>query len=195
MILAIDLALIIVLCVILGAIFLVGLMLVIFYITTKNKFIRLEEDITNSASRIDVYLTKRFDAITKLVDTIKGYTKHEEGVLVEVVKMRQAISDTKNFNDKAKISDELSKRMNDVYAVVENYPKLKADKLFISLQDEIKDIEENLQAARSNYNLNVSQFNKAIKTFPNSLVAKSHFKPYPYFGAEDSKKSDVKISF
>lgn len=170
------------------------IMIIGWYISTRNKFIRYEQDIESSESRIDVYLTKRYDLLTKMVATTKGYAKHEAETLENIIGMRNpgskaSVKEKQDFNN---MMTEVESKIN---VVVENYPTLKADSLFLGLQQSITEVEENLQAARSNYNSNVSTFNKAILQFPASIVAGSRFTKKDYFEAEDIKKNDVKIEF
>ncbi len=164
------------------------------FISTRNRFVRMNEDIDNSESRIDVYLTKRFDDLTKMVSTVKGYAKHESESLTNIVAMRNPGAKA-SMKEKAEFSEQLTNATRQLNLVVEQYPNLKADGLFIRLQNEISEIEENLQAARSNYNSNVANYNKAIKVFPASIIAGSKFLPREYFEAEESKRKDVEISF
>lgn len=164
------------------------------YISTRNKFIRYEQDIESSESRIDVYLTKRYDLLTKMVATTKGYAKHETETLENVISMRNpgskaSVKEKQDFNN---MMTDVESKIN---VVVERYPALKADSLFIGLQEAISEVEENLQAARSNFNSNVSIFNKAILQFPGSIVAGSRFTKKEYFEAEEIKKQDVNIEF
>ncbi len=187
-------ALTIFLIVLITAIIILALMIIIFYISTKNKFIRMLEDIDNSASRIDVYLTKRYDDLTKMLASVKGYMKHENETLKEVTNMR-TLNKNASMKEKADYANKLNDVAREINLVVEQYPNLKADSVFIKLQDEIAEIEENLQAARSNYNSNVASYNKSISVFPNSLVAGSKFIKREYFEAEDIKREDVKIEF
>lgn len=164
------------------------------YISTRNKFIRMEQDVKNSESRIDVYLTKRFDCLTKMLDTTKGYMKHENDTLINVIAMRNPGANA-SLKDKAAFNDQMTNVATQINAVAEQYPELKADKMFANLQASINEIEENLQAARSNFNANVSAFNKAILVFPASIVAGSRFREKDYFEAEETKKQDVKMEF
>lgn len=187
-------ALTIFLIVLIAAIIILALMIIIFYISTKNKFIRMLEDIDNSASRIDVYLTKRYDDLTKMLASVKGYMKHENETLKEVTNMR-TLNKNSSMKEKADYANKLNDVAREINLVVEQYPNLKADSVFIKLQDEIAEIEENLQAARSNYNSNVASYNKSISVFPNSLVAGNKFIKREYFEAEDIKREDVKIEF
>ena len=164
------------------------------FISTRNKFIRMEQDVKNSESRIDVYLTKRFDCLTKMLDTTKGYMKHENDTLINVIAMRNPGSNA-SLKEKAEFNEQMTNVATQINAVAEKYPELKADKMFANLQASINEIEENLQAARSNFNANVSVFNKAILVFPASIVAGSRFREKDYFEAEEVKKQDVKMEF
>ncbi len=167
---------------------------VAWYISTRNKFVRMEQDVANSESRIDVYLTKRFDVLTKMLDTTKGYMKHERETLTDVVEMRNPGVNA-SLKEKVEFNEQMSSVAKQISLVVERYPELKADKMFHNLQQSISEVEENLQAARSNFNANVATFNKAILQFPGSFVAGSRFTKKDYFEAEEAKKQDVKMEF
>ncbi len=164
------------------------------YISTRNKFISLELDVESSESRIDIYLTKRFDLLTKMLSTTKGYMKYEEEALTKVIAMRNPGANA-SLKEKAEFNNQMTQATTAINVVAERYPELKADKMFHNLQASISEVEENLQAARSNYNSNVSVYNKAILQFPGSIVAGSRFTKKEYFEAEDIKKQDVVMEF
>lgn len=164
------------------------------YISTRNKFIRMEQDVESSESRIDVYLTKRFDLLTKMLSTTKGYMKHESETLIGVTQMRNPGAGA-SLKEKQEFNDQMSSVSKQLNVVMEKYPELKADKMFNNLQASIREVEENLQAARSNFNSNVSAFNKAILQFPASIVAGSRFTRKDYFEAEAAKTQDVVMDF
>ena len=164
------------------------------FISTRNKFIRMEQDVESSLSRIDVYLTKRFDLLTKMVDATKGYTKHEKETLAQVIQMRNPGANA-SLKEKAEFDAQMNSVARQINIVAEQYPSLKADNMFNNLQKAISEVEENLQAARSNYNSNVASFNKAILVFPASIVAGNKFTKKEYFEAEEAKKQDVKMDF
>ena len=170
------------------------LMVLVWYISVRNGFVRMEVDIDNSSSRIDVYLTKRYDLLTKMLDTTKGYTKHEKETLMDVVKMRQPSSNA-SMKEKAEFNNQLTEAASQISLVVERYPDLKASQVFVKLQSSIEEVEENLQAARSTYNSNVAIYNKSIAVFPNSIVAGSKFTKRDFFEAEAIKRQDVKMEF
>ena len=170
------------------------LLIIRWYISTRNRFIRLEQNVESSESRIDVYLTKRFDLLTKMLDTTKGYMKHEKETLIDVIEMRNPGAKA-SLQEKAQFNEQMNEAAKQLNLVVERYPELKADRMFDNLQNSISEVEENLQAARSNFNSNVKDFNQAILQFPASLVAGSKYTKKEYFEAEASKKQDVKMEF
>ena len=180
--------------IVVGAIVLLVIILIGWFISTRNKFIRMDQDVENSLSRIDVYLTKRFDLLTKMVETTKGYMKHEKETLAQVIQMRNPGSNA-TLKEKAEFDAQMTSVAKQLSIVVEQYPTLKADNMFNNLQRSISEVEENLQAARSNYNANVSTFNKAILVFPASIVAGNKFTKKEYFEAEEAKRQDVKMEF
>lgn len=180
--------------IIVGVVVLLVIILVGWFISTRNRFIKMEQDVENSLSRIDVYLTKRFDVLTKMLDATKGYTKHEKETLAQVVEMRNPGANA-SLKEKAEFDAQMDSVARQLNIVVEQYPQLKADNMFNNLQKSISEVEENLQAARSNYNANVSSFNKAILVFPASIVAGKRFTKKEYFEAEEAKKQDVKLEF
>lgn len=180
--------------IILAVIVVIAVAIIGWWIATRNKFIRMEQDVENSESRIDVYLTKRFDLLTKMLDTTKGYIKHEQETLIAVTQMRNPGVNA-SLKEKALFNDQLSNASKQINIVAERYPELKADRMFNNLQQSQNEVEENLQAARSNFNSNVASFNKAILQFPASIVAGSRFTKKEYFEAEEAKKQDVKMEF
>ena len=177
-----------------GAVVALVFVILIWVISTRNKFIRMEQDIESSESRIDVYLTKRYDLLTKMLDSTKGYTKHEKETLITVTSMRNPKT-ASSLGEKCAINNEMDQVHKSINVALEAYPELKADKMFAKLQNAITEVEEDLQAARSNYNSNVSAFNKAILVFPGSLIAGSKFTKKEYFEAEEAKREDVKLEF
>ena len=169
--------------------------LVGWWISTSNKFKRMGVKIDEAESGIDVALTKRFDLLTKALATVKGYAKHESETLEKVIKMRTPASNA-SLAEKQENANATGKALNSINVVAEQYPQLKADTQFTSLQNHISDVEEQLQAARRLYNANVSAYNQAIIVFPGSLVANSmHLTKREFFEAEETKKADVKIEF
>lgn len=170
--------------------------LVLWYISVMNQLRQLEVKVDEAMSGIDVALTKRFDALTKMLDTTKGYAKHEAETLEKVIKWRSGIPSNATLQEKQEFSDSLTKVATGLNVVVEKYPELKADAMFGKLQNAIMDIEEHLQAARRLYNANVRAINQIIVSFPQSIVAKIiKMEKKEFFEAEESKRADVKMDF
>ena len=164
------------------------------YISTLNNFRRMGVKIDEANSGIDVALTKRFDLLTKTIATVKGYAKHEEETLSKIIAMRNPGKGA-TLQEKQEFANATTQALKSVNLVVEQYPTLKADNMFNNLQRSISEVEENLQAARSNFNANVSAFNKAILQFPASVVAGARFTRKDYFEAEVAKTQDVAMDF
>ena len=166
------------------------------WISTSNKFKRMQVKIDEALSGIDVALTKRFDLLTKMLDTTKGYAKHETETLEKVIKWRNGIPSDATIEQKSEFASSMSKVVSGLNVVVEQYPDLKANDMFGKLQAAIADSEEHLQASRRIYNSNVTIINTAIVTFPKSVVAKKlGIQKKAFFEAEEAKRQDVKIEF
>ncbi len=162
----------------------------LWYISTSNKLNRAVVKIDESLSGIDVALTKRYDVLTKMIDVVKAYAKHEKETLFEVINLRKDMS-IQEKNEANKAMDENMKKIN---IVAENYPELKSSENYKTLQQSIADVEEHLQAARRLYNSNVSLFNQLLVTFPTSSIAKNKgMTKKDFFEADETKKEDVKI--
>ncbi len=173
-----------------GIIIALVIILVIWYISTVNKLNRTIVKIDEADSGIDVALTKRYDVLTKMMDTVKAYAKHEKETLFEVINLRKGMTLEEKNIENAKMSHNLEK----INLVVENYPELKSSENYKMLQQSIVDVEEHLQAARRMYNSNVSIFNQMIVTFPTSIIANSKgMVKKDFFEADEVKKQDVKI--
>ena len=165
------------------------------WISTSNKFKVMQVKIDEALSGIDVALTKRFDLLTKAVATAKGYAKHESETLEKIISMRNP-GKYSSLGEKQEFANATTEAIKSLNVVVEQYPTLKADTQFTSIQRHIADVEEQLQAARRLYNSNVSTYNQAIIVFPGSIVAnKGGFTKREFFEAEESKREDVKIEF
>ena len=176
--------------IIIGIILLIVLIFFGTIISISNNIKRTLIKIDEANSGIDIALTKRFEILNKLVEVVKGYTKHEKEVLFEVVKLRNNMTTKEKIeqNDKMTTNHEL------INITAENYPNLKANEQFINLQKAILDVEEHLQAARRMYNSNVAIYNEYISVFPNSIIANiKKYKPKEFFSAKEEAKSNVKI--
>ena len=155
-----------------------------------NNLVRARNKVKQSKSSIDVYLTQRFDLIPNLVETVKAYAVHETQTFTKLTEMRSQYNNTKNL----KLGENLANEMNSIMAVAENYPELKASEQFLSLEKTLIKIESQLQAARRIYNGDVTLYNTAIQSFPNSIIAGIFgFLPEELFTAEEYKKQNIKV--
>lgn len=178
------------------AVVLVVICLVIWYISTANALRRLEQNVLESESGIDVALAKRFDSLTKMLETTKGYAKHEAETLQNVIKWRNGLPSNASLEEKQAFASQLSQVEKGINVVVEQYPQLKADTVFAKLQSAIMDSEEHLQAARRLFNSNVKTINQKIVSFPTSWVAKKiSMEKKAYFEVEEQKRQDPKMEF
>ena len=165
---------------------------VISIIVMSNNLNKALVKIDEASSGIDVALTKRYDVLTKMIETVKGYAKHEKEVLFDVVKIRKGMT----IEEKNEANKQMDETLSKINVLAENYPDLKASENFKTLQDSITDVEEHLQAARRLYNANISSYNQMIVTFPISIIAGSKgLSKREFFVAEEHKKQDVEIKF
>lgn len=165
--------------------------LVIWYISTLNSLNRAIVKIDEADSGIDVALTKRYDVLTKMMDVVRSYAKHEKETLFEVINLRKGMS----IAEKNEANSKMSQNFERINILAESYPELKSSENYQVLQQSIVDVEEHLQAARRMYNANVSTYNQMIVTFPISIIATSKgMVKKDFFEAEETKKADVKIS-
>lgn len=175
---------------ILIAVIVFALVLGICYISTVNNIKRLFIKVNESLSGIDIALTKRYDVLTKMVEVVKGYVKHEKEVLIKVIELREKMS----ISELRDANNSMDENFSYVNTLVENYPEIKADEHFRILQKSIVDVEEHLQASRRIYNASVSRYNQAVLSFPSSVVAKmNHFSVLEFFEANDEAKENVNI--
>ena len=165
---------------------------VISIIVMSNNLNKALVKIDEASSGIDVALTKRYDVLTKMIETVKGYAKHEKEVLFDVVKIRKGMT----IEEKNEANKQMDETLSKINVLAENYPDLKASENFKTLQDSITDVEEHLQAARRLYNANISSYNQMIVTFPISIIAGTKgLTKREFFVAEEHKKKDVEIKF
>ena len=170
----------------------VVLVIVFWYIAVSNSIKVADLKVQEGESGIDVALTKRYDVLTKMVDTVKGYQKHEMAVLSEVVRLRSGMS----MAEKNQANKAMDKVSGEISILAENYPELRSNTNFVELQKAIVDVEEHLQAARRLYNSNVNAYNQKIVVFPNSIVAGNMGAVQKeYFEADEIRRQDVKMNF
>ena len=142
------------------------------FVSYYNRIIRLENRIDNSWSQIDVQLKRRADLIPNLMETVKGYMKHEKEVLENVTKARSAIMSAKTPQKNIEADNMLTGALKSLFAVAENYPDLKANQNFLNLQDELTHTEDKISYSRQHFNDTVLSFNNTIETFPGNFFAR-----------------------
>jgi len=169
---------------------------ILWLIAVYNGLIRLKNRTDEAWSDIDVQLKRRYDLIPNLVETVKGYARHEKELFEKVTKARSWAMQAQGATNKAEAENMLSGALKSLFAVAENYPDLKASQNFLKLQDELSDTENKIQAARRFYNGNARDFNIRIQVFPNNLlVGIMGFKKYDFFEAKGEEKEPVKVQF
>lgn len=166
-------------------------LLVLIIFIQYNTLVKLKMKVKQAKSGIDVYCQQRFDLIPNLIETVKGYIKHEKEVFENITNLRTEYNNTKNI----KIGQELNKQINSIIAVAENYPELKASEQFLNLQKNLEKMESQLQAARRIYNNDVTNYNTKINVVPYNLLANIfNFKEESLFELEDlSAKNNINI--
>ena len=161
-----------------------------------NSVIGAKMRVGEAFSQIDVQLKRRADLIPNLVETVKGYAKHEKEVFEEVTKARSALIGAKGVEEKAKANSELGNTLKSLFAVAEGYPNLRASENFSALQEELSDTENKIAYARQFYNTVVMDFNTKLATYPTVIFANMlGFKPAEFFAATDEEKKEVKVKF
>ena len=161
-----------------------------------NSLIRLRNIANTSWAQIDVQLKRRADLIPNLINTVKGYMKHEKQTLTELTKARTDIMKGKDVNKRLAASDQLSSALKTLFAVSENYPDLKANQNFMMLQEELSGTESKIAYARQAYNDSVLDLHNKLQTFPSNVIANLFgFKAKEYFKITESDKKNIKVDF
>ncbi len=174
---------------------LVGFAIVYFW-SLYNALVSLKTNIEEAWSQIDVQLKRRADLIPNLVETVKGYAKHEKTVFSEVTKARSALMSARSLPSKAAASDMLTAALSKLIAVAEAYPQLKANENFVQLQKELSDTEDKVAYSRQYYNNLIRDYNEKIRTFPNTLFNEAlGFHEKEYFQASEGERATVKVNF
>lgn len=170
--------------------------IVLFLIGVYNSLVVLRNRIENSESQIDVQLKRRYDLIPNLVETVKGYAKHEKGVFEEVTKARSALMGAKTIGQKSKANNMMTDALKSLFAVAENYPKLRANENFMMLQEELSGTESKIAYSRQFYNDSVLSYNNKLMLFPTNIVAGMfNFKQHEFFETAAEERKAVKVKF
>ena len=173
------------------------LLLLVFYaIGVYNKLVNARNKVDNQFSQIDIQLKRRADLIPNLVETVKGYAKHEKDTFKEVIDARNKAVSASSVNDKIEAENELTGALNKLFALTEAYPELKANDNFLSLQNDLKDSEDKITYARQFYNDSAMNFNNLVEMFPTNIFANMFkFKRYDFFEASEKEKEVPKVKF
>lgn len=173
-----------------------AVLIVFFFVGIYNSFVVLRTRIEEALSGIDVQLKRRADLIPNLVETVKGYAKHEKGVFENVTKARSALMSANTVQEKAAADNMLTDALKSLFAVAEAYPDLKANQNFADLQRQLEDTEDKVAYSRQFYNSNVLEYNAKVHSIPSNFVASMFgFKPYDFFKADEADKKKVDVKF
>lgn len=158
-----------------------------------NSLISLNERVNEAWSDITVQLKYRADLIPNVVETVKGYAKHEKETFQMVTEARSAVMGAKTVKAAAEAETEMQTALSRIFAIAEAYPELKANSNFVKLQEQLQDVEDKIQAARRFYNSGAKELNTKIKTFPTNIINNlvGHFKKRDYFEVAESEKAKI----
>lgn len=174
----------------------VVLIILLWVISAYNGFVKLRNMVREAFSTMDVYLKKRFDLIPNLVETVKGYAKHEQATLEKVIAARNMAANATTPEERLAGENALSGTLKTLFAVAEAYPELKANVNFMDLQGQLQKIENEIASSRKYYNAIVRDYNTKTETFPSVLIAGIFgFKREPLFEIAGEERQNVKVSF
>ena len=174
----------------------VGILIVLWAISVYNKLIALRNRVKDQWAQIDVQLKRRFDLIPNLVETVKGYTKHESETLEAVIKARNTYVSATLPEDQMKADGELTKAIFKLFALTESYPDLKANTNFQALQQELTETESKIASARQFYNDTVMVYNNKVDMVPSNIIASLFkFKKEAFFEANETERQNVQVKF
>lgn len=177
-------------------IIIVLVLLIGYVIVTYNNLVSSRNKVENQFSQVDIQLKRRIDLIPNLVETVKGYAKHEEGTLTKVIEARNKAVSASSINDKVDASNELANALSKLLVLVEAYPDLKANSNFVTLQNDLKDTEDKIAYARQFYNDSAMVYNNHVEMFPSNIIANIFkFKKFEFFKISEKEKENPKVEF
>ena len=172
------------------------LVLAVYVVSAYNGLVQSRNKVRDQFSQIDVQLKRRFDLIPNLVETVKGYAKHESETLEKVIQARNNYANAKTEAEKVEAANEMSRGVMNIMALAESYPDLKANTNFVDLQNQLKEVEDKIGYARQFYNDSVLMYNNKIEMFPSNLVASMFgFKKETFFEADAKERENVQVKF
>lgn len=173
----------------------VGVIL-LFVMVTYNRLVALKTRIKEAWSQIEVQLKRRTDLIPNLLETVKGYAKHEKDLLENVTKARSALMGAHNPKESAEANNMLTQALGKLFAVAESYPDLKANENFLQLQKELSDTEDKVAYSRQYYNTSITEYNMMIQQFPSNIVAMLFkFTEQEFFNISESERAVPAVKF
>lgn len=185
--------------IVLGVILVVVLFLIVWVVSVYNNLVKGRNRVENSWSQIDVQLKRRFSLIPNLVETVKGYTKHESEIFGEFAKARNLYTEaskSQNVEEMSQANNMLNSSLSRLIAVSESYPELKANTNYTKMMEELSDTENKISYARQFYNDCVNTYNNSREVFPNVIIANMfNFAKKELFKAEEESRADVKVQF
>ncbi len=171
-------------------------LLILLFIGVYNRLVVLRNRVQNAWAQIDVQLKRRTDLVPNLVETVKGYVKHERGTFEAVTEARAAVMKGGSVAEQAKANNVLTDALKTVFAVAEAYPELKANQNFLLLQEELSGIENKIAYSRQFYNDSVLSFNQTQQVFPSNIIAGMFgFRQHEYFEVQGEEREPVKVKF
>ena len=171
-------------------------LIALYFICTYNTLVSLRNKVKDQWSQIDVVLKNRNDLIPNIVETVKGYAKHEKETLDAVIEARSKAASATTKVDEMKASGEVTQALGRLFALAESYPELKANTNFLDLQNKLNEIEEKIWYARQFYNDSVLTYKNKIEMFPSNIVAGMfNFKPEAFFEATEEERKNVQVKF
>ena len=169
-------------------------LIILWFITTYNKFIAKNNRVKQTESTICVMLKQRNDMIPNLVAAVQNYVGHENLTLTRIAELRSLIQQTKNEREQMELGAEMSKKLADIKVSVEQYPELKADKQFLRLEESIGEMEYQLQAARRTFNAAAVDFNNYVQMFPSNMIASmKHYQLYGLITIPEAEMANVDV--
>lgn len=175
-------------------ILLIIILIIIYAFALYNNFVKLNNKVKEAFSTMDVYLKKRWDLIPNIVETVKGYAKHEKDTIEEVVELRNSTYDKMSDDEKIKTNEQLSSGISKIMVLAEAYPDLKANENFKNLSKELSKVEDDIANSRKYYNGVVRIYNNKVEMFPSNIFARLFgYKSKSMFEASANERENVKV--
>ncbi len=172
------------------------LVIVAWFILTYNNFVNLRNRVKNAWAQINVQLKRRYDLIPNLVETVKGYAKHEKEIFENIAELRAKAMGATSIKDIGESNNQITGTLKTLFAIAENYPELKANEEFLKLQEELTNTENKIAFSRQFFNDIVMNYNAAQQKIPANLIAgMMNLKPEEYYPVDEAEKGPVKVQF